>query len=62
MKKQTLAAAAALTAFATDTFAVIPAEVTTALGESKTDATTIGGLVMVIVIAIFAFKMMKKSL
>lgn len=62
MKKQTLAVLAGLTAFASNTFAAVPAEVTSALGESKSDAVTIGGLVMVIVIAIFAFKMMKKSL
>lgn len=41
--------------------AAVPAEVTTALGDMKTDALAVAGLVLVAIIAIAAFKFMRKG-
>lgn len=42
-------------------YAAVPAEVTTALGDMKTDALAVAGLVLVAIIAIAAFKFMRKG-
>jgi hypothetical protein len=41
--------------------AAVPADVTAAMTEAKADAIVIGGAVLVIVIAIAAFKWMKSA-
>lgn len=41
--------------------AALPAEVTTALAEAKDDGVTLGGLVLVIVIAIASFKFLRRG-
>ncbi|MBX9935741.1 MAG: major capsid protein [Burkholderiaceae bacterium] len=41
--------------------AALPAGVETALGDVKTDVTTLGGLVLVIVIAIAGFKLLRRG-
>lgn len=41
--------------------AEVPAAVTTALGEAKTDSLTIGGLALVVIISIAAFKYMRRA-
>jgi Inovirus Coat protein B len=46
----------------TGAFAAVPAEVTTALGEMKVDATAVAALVLVAVIAVAAIKFMRKGL
>lgn len=48
--------------FAGSALAEVPTEVTTALGDAKTDGIAIATLVLVAIIAIFAFKLMRKGL
>lgn len=43
-------------------FAAVPAEVTTALGDMKTDGLAVAGLVLVAIIAITAVKFIRKGL
>ncbi|PKM26729.1 MAG: hypothetical protein CVV09_05000 [Gammaproteobacteria bacterium HGW-Gammaproteobacteria-13] len=43
-------------------FAAVPTEVTTALGDAKADGLTVAGLVLVIIIAIAAFKFIRRAL
>lgn len=52
----------ALLTLGASAFAAVPAEVTTALGDMKTDSLTIAGLVLVAVIAIAAFKFMRRAI
>lgn len=42
--------------------AEVPADVTTALSGAKVDATTVATAVLVVIVAIFAFKLMRKAL
>jgi len=53
---------AAATAFIGNAHAAVPTEVTTAMADGKSDALVVAGLAIVIVIAIAAFKYMKKAL
>lgn len=48
--------------FAGQAYAAVPAEVTTALEDAKTDAMTVGGLVLVVIIAIAAFKFIRRAI
>lgn len=43
-------------------YAAVPAEVTTALDDAKADAMTVGGLVLVVIIAIAAFKFIRRAI
>lgn len=52
---------AALVAVGSQVYAAVPADVTTALGDMKADALTVAGLVLVAVIAVVAFKFMRKG-
>lgn len=54
--------AALLSFFSVNAFAAVPAEVTTALSDGKSDALTVAGLALVIIIAIAAFKYMRKAI
>lgn len=42
-------------------FAAVPTEVTTALGDAKTDSAAVAGLALVVIIAIAAFKYMRRA-
>lgn len=42
--------------------AAVPADVTTALASIQTDALTVAGVVLVAIIAIYAFKFIRKGL
>lgn len=42
--------------------AALPEGVTTALGDAKTDVMTVGGLVLVVVIAAAAFKLIRRAI
>lgn len=42
--------------------AAVPAEVTTALGTIQADALTVAGVVLVAIVAVFAFKFLRKGL
>lgn len=52
---------AATMAAAAPVFAAVPTEVTTALDDMKADAMTVAGLVLVAIIAVAAFKFMRKG-
>ena len=52
---------AAVLATAGSAFAAVPADVTTALTNMKDDALTVAGLVIVALIAVMAFKFMRKG-
>lgn len=43
-------------------FAAVPTEVTTALGEMKTDGLVVAGVVLVAIIAVAAIKFIRKGL
>ncbi|WP_137885732.1 major capsid protein [Pseudomonas sp. 2FE] len=47
---------------ANQAFAAVPAEATTALTDAKADALNVAGVVLVIIIAIAAFKFIKKAI
>ena len=52
---------AAVMAGASNVMAAVPAEVTSAVDTMKTDATTIAGAVLVAIIAVLAFKFLRKA-
>lgn len=52
---------AAVLASAGSAFAAVPADVTTALTDMKADALTVASLVTVALIAVMAFKFMRKG-
>lgn len=54
--------AGALTVAAGNAMAAVPGDVTTALGDAKTDGVTVATAVLVAVVAIYAFKLMRKGL
>jgi len=61
--KQKLAALAAMSTLAAgNAMAAVPAEVTSALGDAKTDGVTVASAVLVAIVAIFAFKLMRRGL
>lgn len=61
--KRNLAALAALmTIAAGNAMAAVPTEVSTALGDAKTDGVTVATAVLVAIVAIFAFKLMRRGL
>jgi len=47
---------------ANQAFAAVPADVTTALNDAKTDGVTVAGVVLVVIIAIAAFKFIRRAL
>lgn len=53
---------AAATAFVGQAFAAVPVDVTTALTDAKTDGVTVATAVLVAVVAIYAFKLMRRGL
>lgn len=54
-------AAAALSAFAINSYAAIPANVQTALDTGLTDASAVAALGLIIVVAIAVFKYMRRG-
>lgn len=56
------AAPVSLAGLAGSAMAEVPAEVTTALGAMKTDGLAVAALVLIAIIAIAAFKFMKKGI
>lgn len=61
--KQKLAfLAAPLTLAAGNAMAEVPTEVSTALAAAKTDGVTVASAVLVAIVAIFAFKLMRRGL
>lgn len=64
MNLQTLryAAVAAGTSLAAAAHAAIPAGVNTALSDLSTDALTVAGIVLAAIVAVYAFKFIRKGL
>ncbi|EHP43589.1 hypothetical protein OR16_07776 [Cupriavidus basilensis OR16] len=60
-KKAKLSALAALSLAAGQAMATVPPEVSSAMSDGKADALTVAGLGLVIIIAIAAFKYMRKG-
>jgi len=61
--KQKLAALAAMSTLAAgNAMAAVPTEVSTALNDAKTDGVTVASAVLVAIVAIFAFKLMRRGL
>ncbi|MNO03024.1 Bacteriophage coat protein B [compost metagenome] len=57
------AAAGALSlGYALPSFAAVSTEVSTALSDAKADVATVGGLVLVVIVAAAAFKYMRRAL
>lgn len=54
--------AATLATVTAGAYAAVPADVTTALGAIKTDALEIAGVVLLAIVAVFAFKFLRKGL
>lgn len=48
--------------FAASAFAAVPEVITTELATAKTDAITVAGLVIAIIVAIMAFLFMRKAM
>lgn len=57
-----LALPAAAMAAGSKAIAAVPADVTTELSSIKTDALTVAGVVLVAIVAIYAFKFLRKGL
>ena len=62
MFKKIAAGVGSLGLMASSAFAAVPADVTTALEGAKTDGVTVATAVLVAVVAIYAFKLMRKGL
>lgn len=62
MKKMQLALATGSVLAAGSSFADVPASVTTAITTAGTDAATLGAAVLVVLVGIYAFKLLRKSL
>jgi hypothetical protein len=62
VRKLAAPAVAGIGALATSAFAAVPTEVTASLGDAKSDGVSVATLVLVAVIALFAFKFMRKGL
>lgn len=52
---------AGLSMLASQAFAAVPADVTTALTDAKTDSLAVAGLALVVIIGIAAFKYMRRG-
>jgi hypothetical protein len=61
-RRVVLGSAALFAVSAGQVFAAVPVEVTTALDDAKADGVTVAGVVLVVIIAIAAFKFIRKAL
>lgn len=57
-----LATAGTLASIGGSVYAAVPAVVTTALDDLSTDALTVAGVVLAAIVAIYAFKFIRKGL
>lgn len=60
--KRYLSALAGFSMSAGSALAEVPADVTTALTTAKTDGVAVAGVVLAVIIAIYAFKLIRKAL
>lgn len=56
------AVGAALATIGASSFAAVPAEVSTALTALQADALTVAGIVLAAIVAVYAFKFIRKGL
>lgn len=56
-----LVSIAGLSMLASQAFAAVPTDVTTALTDAKTDSLAVAGLALVVIIGIAAFKYMRRG-
>ncbi|MCQ8130468.1 major capsid protein [Methylomonas rivi] len=61
LNKKIAAGVALVSASVGSAMAAVPADVTTALGDAKTDAAAVAGLFLIAIIAIAAFKLMQRG-
>ncbi|WAR42980.1 major capsid protein [Methylomonas rapida] len=61
LNKKIAAGTALVSASIGSAFAAVPADVSTALEDAKTDASTVAGLFLIAIIAIAAFKLMQRG-
>ena len=62
IKRQLAVGTALVGGFLAPVYAAVPADVTTALTDMKSDALTVAGVVLAAVIAVAAFKFMKRGI
>lgn len=62
LKQKLVAIGTGLTVLAGNALAAVPAGVTTAIGDAATDGATVAAAVLVAVVAIYAFKLMRRGL
>lgn len=62
LKHKIAAFGSAATLFVGNAIAAVPTEVTTSLTDAKTDGITIATAVLVAIIALYAFKLMRRGL
>lgn len=62
MKKLFASLLVAVSAFFSQAYAAVPADVTTALTDAKADGVNVAGIVLGVIIAIAAFKYIRKAL
>ena len=62
LKSRIVTVCAAPMLLAGQAYAAVPESVTTALSDAKTDGVSVAGLVLVAVVAIFAFTLMRRAL
>ena len=60
--KMRVGAAAAIAGLAGSAFAAVPVVVTTALTDLQSDALTVAGVVLAAIVAVYAFKFIRKGL
>lgn len=59
--KTLFALLALVSLFLGEVYAAVPAAVTTALGDAKTDSIEVAGLALVVIVAVAAFKYMRRA-
>lgn len=62
LKLRLAAISAGSLAMVGNAFAAVPASVTTSITDAGTDAATVGAAVLVVIVAIYALKLMRKAL
>lgn len=62
LKQKLVAIGTGLTVMAGNALAAVPAGVTTAIEDAGTDGATVAAAVLVAVVAIYAFKLMRRGL
>ena len=62
LKLRLAAISAGSLAMVSNAFAAVPATVSTAISDAGTDGATVGAAVLVVIVGIYAFKLLRKAL